>query len=451
MTREQASAPGREEAAAAGAEEHDLTLNEALELAVGLMRQQRHAESRRLFETILAALPEQPDALQFFGVLHHCEGDSERGLALIRRAAELMPGSGGIWNNLGNVLLELKRYDEAQEAYRRSVEADPDAAGVYNNLGALLRRGGHLEPAERACRRAVELQPDLASAWYNLSRTLIESGRIHDGLVANSKAIALWPRQLQARDQVIHALLTLGEFDEAARLYRDWLDEDPDNPVVRHQLAACAGGPAPPRASDACVEKLFDEFAGSFDAKLEHLGYRAPELVDEAVRAARPADDRSVAADLGCGTGLVGVLLRPRSARLVGCDLSGGMLSRADQRGVYDELHKAELVEFLDRRPGTFDVVVSADTLCYFGDLAGVSASAHAALRDGGTLVFTVEASPGEQPPHRLQPNGRYAHTRSHVETSLRGAGFGSITIDAAVLRRELGEDVQGWVVTAHR
>ena len=72
-----------------------------------------------------------------------------------------------------------------------------------------------------------------------------------------------------------------GEHDEAARLYRDWLAHDPENPVVLHQLAAIdtAAAQQPVRASDAYVETIFDSFAPQFDAKLNGLGYRAPQLV----------------------------------------------------------------------------------------------------------------------------------------------------------------------------
>ena len=44
-------------------------------------------------------------------------------------------------------------------------------------------------------------------------------------------------------------------------------------------LAACTGRDVPPRASNGFVERTFDSFAASFEAKLERLSYRAPALV----------------------------------------------------------------------------------------------------------------------------------------------------------------------------
>jgi predicted TPR repeat methyltransferase len=424
--------------------------------AVELLRAERIEQAESALDAVLRAQPGQPDALHFLGVLRHAQGRTDEAVALIRRALAQFPDNAGAWNNLGNVLLSAGRIDEATEAYERGVQAapgQPDTALALNNLGTVYRRLGRPVDAEAACRRAIEVQPDFGDAWYNLSQALLAQGRVHDGVLANSRAIALWPRHLQARDQVIRALLLLGERDRAAQLYREWLAEEPDNPVVVHQLAACLGGQQPERASDAYVEKVFDSFAASFDAKLEKLHYRAPELVAQALRsAAGEPHGKLHVVDAGCGTGLCGPLVRPWAGRLAGCDLSVGMLRRARERRVYDVLHKAELVHYLDTQPDTFDAVISADTLCYFGALAAPLAAARRALRQGGWLVFTVEAlPPGASQAHRLQPNGRYAHAREYVRSTLAEAGLELLELRAETLRSEAGLPVPGWLVSARR
>lgn len=433
--------------------EHDLSLPDALALAGELLQAERLTEAESLYDAILTHWPGQPDALHFMGVLRHAQGNGEAAVALIREAIAAMPKAAAPWNNLGNVLLQLDRFDEAAQAYRRSAALDPANAGIHNNLGTLHRKRGELKQAEAACRQAIAIDPAFGDVWYNLSQVLIRRGQVHEGLVANSRAIALWPRQVQARDQVIRALVLLGELDQAAVLYRQWLAEDPDNPVARHQLAACLRETAPQRASDAYVEKVFDSFAASFDAKLTSLDYRAPQLAADALASRLPAPQRQFdIVDLGCGTGLVGTLVRGWARQLAGCDLSVGMLRRAKQRKAYDVLHKAELVHYLETQPKTFDVAISADTLCYFGDLGAAMAAARHALRPQGWLAFTVEALGADDPePWRLQPNGRYAHARSYVESALISAGLVPDAIVAERLRQEAGEWVRGWLVTSRR
>ena len=431
------------------------TLDDARQHAIALLRAERLDEADALLGAILEVRPDDADALHYRGVLRQAQGRGDEGIALIRASLAAVPENASAWNNLGNLLVHAQRPEEATHAYETSIAhagADPAAADALNNLATLRRRALRWVEAEQAARRAIALRPDFGDAWYNLSLALMGQQRVHDALIANSHAVAAWPRQAQSRAQVIRALTMLGEQRQAAQLYRDWLAEDPGNPIVQHMLAACEGE-LPARASDGYVEGVFDAYAASFDASLERLHYRAPELVAQALAREVGAPNAVFAiVDAGCGTGLCGPLVKPWAARLAGCDLSVGMLRRARPRGVYDALHKAELVYYLRTQPGAFDVVVSADTLCYFGDLhEPLTAAAHS-LRSPGWLVFTVEAlAAGDVAPLRLQTSGRYAHSAAHVLECLAAAGFERPRVEAVVPRVEAGVDVAGWLVTAAR
>ena len=126
------------------------------------------------------------------------------------------------------------------------------------------------------------------------------------------------------------------------------------------------------------------------------------------------------------------------------------MLARARERNVYDELAKRELTAYLQDSPGSFDVIVSADTLVYFGPLDAVAAAAANALRPGGVLVFTVEELSGtaSEAGYSLSPNGRYQHSPDYLERVLADAGLQSEILPAE-LRLEAGEPVAGLVVRA--
>jgi len=431
-------------------------LVEALGRAIERLRADELDEAETALVEILDRWPGQPDALHFLGVLRHGQGRVDEAIELISAALQQIPEHAGAWNNLGNVLLGAERIDDAVQAYERGVAiaaGQPETAAALSNLSIVHRRHGRAADAESACRRAIAVAPDFADAWYNLSLALMERGEVHEGLLANSRAIALWPQRAQPRDQVIRALLLLGERDRAAGLYREWLAEEPDNPVIHHQLAACLGNEIPVRASDAYVQQVFDSFADSFDAKLETLHYRAPELVAQALAeaAGKPRGALDVV-DAGCGTGLCGVLVRPWARHLAGCDLSVGMLRRAVPRRVYDVLHQAELVHYLQTQPAAFDAVVCADTLCYFGALEAAVAAARRALRPGGWLVFTVEALPEDDAQgHRLQVNGRYAHAGGYLRQAILHGGLELLALQAGTLRLEAGRPVPGCIVTAKR
>ena len=431
--------------------EDALVFGEALAQAVTLMKAKQLDAADELLARILESAPGDPDALHYQGLLRHAQGRADESIALIGRSLTLQPAQSGAWNNLGNLLIEAGRIDDAMRAYENSVSfaSGDEAADALSNIATLERGKGHWQAAERVSRRAIELRPAFSEAWYNLSIALMEQGRIHESVIANSRAVVLQPRNMSARGRVIRALELLGEREQALGMYREWLAEAPGNPVVSHLLAACEGH-TPARASDGYVETVFDSYAGSFDASLEKLHYRAPELVARAVRDMfGPPAARIAVVDAGCGTGLCAPLLRPWASHLAGCDLSVGMLQRADQRGGYDVLHKAELTHYLHTQPGRFDLVASADTLCYFGDLHEVLAAAARALRPAGGVVFTVEAMPGGPDDFRLEGSGRYRHAAAHVEACLAAAGFDAVRIESIVPRREAGQDVQGWLASA--
>jgi predicted TPR repeat methyltransferase len=414
-----------------------------------LQQTEQWAAAGEIYRRILEVAPDHADALHFSGVLAHQRERSEQAVALIERSLELEPERADWYSNLGIVLQDRLELDAAIAAYEHAIALDPDHANAHSNLGVVLRAKGRIEEAEAAYRAAIRIDPEHSDAYNNLGVLLNGQERRREAALCFSKVITLRPRYPEARRLLAVAYATLGEVDKAVEVCEGWVREDPDDPIARHTLAACSGREVPPRASDAYIEQTFDSFAASFDAKLAKLSYRAPALVaamleDAGIDASGSLD----VLDAGCGTGLCGPLVARYARRLVGVDLSEGMLDQARARAVYDDLVKRELTAYLRDRSGAFDVIVSADTLVYFGPLEEVAAAAERALRDPGRLVFTVEelCDAGPDADWAISPNGRYRHARSYVERVLADAGL-QPEIASAELRLEAGEPVPGLVV----
>jgi predicted TPR repeat methyltransferase len=395
--------------------------------------------------------PNHPHALHYAGVLAHQQGRSAEAVALIERSLTLAPDQADWHSNLGIVFQSDGNLDAAINAYRRAIAIDSSHANAYSNLGVLLRATGKPSEAEAAYRTAIQLNPDHIDAYTNLGILLNGLKRTEEAAACYCKVITLRPRHREARKLLALAHCTLGEVDEAVRVLEEWLDEEPADPVALHMLAACTGRDVPARASNGFVEKTFDSFAASFESKLERLSYRAPALVAAMLKdSALEPSKRLDVLDAGCGTGLCGPLVAPYARRLIGVDLSDGMLAHAKEKNVYDVLMKAELTEYLrDNREG-FDVIVSADTLVYFGDMDGVLGAAARALRPNGLLVFTLEhAVRGEADvDYRLELHGRYSHSRGYAEHVLALSGLHP-EIAHAELRMEAGAPVAGLVIRA--
>jgi predicted TPR repeat methyltransferase len=425
---------------------------EMLRQAMQVHRDGRHDAARLLYQQVLEVDPRQADALHLMGVLEAELGDHERAAKLIGDAILVQPNEAMFHNNLGNVCMERGRFEEAKASYVRAIQADPDRPDTLNNLGVLLSRLGQPEDAEKLFKAVLSLAPEFRDARQNLANHYLRNGRLHDAVAQCVDGLIVTPRNARLHQILALAYSELGMKDEAVAVCRSWVQSEPDSPEAAYHLHACVGEQVPERAPDAYVKRVFDSFANSFDAKLAALSYKAPTLVADAVaQHAGPAAKSLDVLDAGCGTGLCGPLLAPWARTLVGVDLSEGMLRKAVARGDYTRLACGELVAFLSEQAAAYDVIVSADTLCYFGALEGFATAAFAALRGPGLLVFTVEAHPADDaaPGFRLQGNGRYSHAQAYVETTLREAGFALLDLAAIVPRSEAGRSVNGWLVCA--
>ncbi|CAM4084876.1 tetratricopeptide repeat protein [Roseateles saccharophilus] len=433
----------------------ELSYDEALRLAIAMHQDRRVLAAEKLYRKLVEVRPDDPNPLHFLGVLLHQDGKSEEALAMIDRSLEMDPGVASWHNNRGNVLLMLQRADDARAAYERCRELEPANPAVANNLGCLLRAMGEVDAAEALFRELLAREPAFADAHTNFANLLVETRRVQEAMHHFGTSLELRPDDPKANRMMGMIFAHSGQPEKAAQAFERWIAAEPDNPQPRHHLAAVTGRNAPERASDDYVSKLFDSFSLSFDERLAFLEYRAPSLVAELLQRLAPEARGDLAVlDAGCGTGLCAPFLAPYARELIGVDLSGGMLDKARERGGYHELVKAELVGYLQHHPARFDLIVSADTLCYFGRIDAAMKAAAQALRPGGRLIFTVEALSGEVPEpagYRLQLHGRYAHERAYVEACLAEAGLQVSAVESVVLRQEVGEPVSGWLVGAQR
>ena len=430
----------------------NLSLGERLASAIQVHQNGQVQEAEKVYRSILADSPNHVDALHFLGVAEHQLGNSESALEHIGRALKQVPEHPDALNNRGNILKKLGRLDEAEADYRRALATRAKDPNALSNLGTVLRAKGDAEGAVALFREVIAMRPDHAPAWQNLGNVLADLNQLEDALKAQFEAMRLAPKSADSHRYLGAMLFAVGRTAEATEIYQRWLALYPDDPRAQHYVAACTGQTVPARASDDCVRAEFDHFAANFEGILARLEYQAPRLVaEEVVRILGDEKPCLAILDAGCGTGLCGPYLRPRAASLVGVDLSPSMIELARKRSLYDALVVEELTAYLRHHERTSDLIVSADTLVYFGDLGDVTAAAAKALRPDGVLVFTVERAQPEDAPsgYRIHPHGRYSHTGDYLLRTLAAAGFIAPSLREVQLRKEAGTWVEGWLVSA--
>lgn len=254
-----------------------------------------------------------------------------------------------------------------------------------------------------------------------------------------------------------------GQTAEAAALYRQCLALDPtDRCGAAMRLASMGMGDAPEKAADAYVATLFDQHAEDFDDILTGaLGYAVPMQAAEWLKATRPGPyDRLL--DLGCGTGLSGMMLMELCAHATGVDIAEQMVEKADERAAYDALYVNEAVHFLDEWAKSddpdhqpFDLIVATDVLPYIGALEplfdGIAANATADAR----LVVSAETLPALADGDKdwtVTPHQRFAHSADYLRTMCARAGFPDIELfEPITVRLEQGAPIRGFLVVATR
>lgn len=210
------------------------TLNEWLDKALEHHRAGRLEAAGLLYQAVLDQEPRHAAALHFSGVLAWQGGHCTLALERIGKALALTPADAQAHSNLGNVLRQLGRTEEAEHSYRRAVALSDSNPDLWLNLGVLLRERQDFQGAEAAYQRALQLQPQSAIAHNNLGNVWVETRRWDDALAAFDQALALQPRYPDAFSNRANVLNRLGRAEEALEDCAQALELQPGH--VRAQL-----------------------------------------------------------------------------------------------------------------------------------------------------------------------------------------------------------------------
>jgi len=441
----------------------------------------RYAEGKAALDEVLRLKPDMTEALVYRGFCQHNLGHFEPALEDYRDALRLRPDHAEALSHQAHALFSLHRLPEAHHSLDAALSVWPDFPEAHFHRGLFLQHENRLDEAEVCYRHALDLNPHYPQALENLAFVLHKLARSDQECVALlDRCLKIKPHAVAALKARASLLVGLRMLEEAMADYDLAAALDPDDARTQvyraetlllrrrpaeaiaafrrakelgaegddldYALASLGEAPAPNSAPATYVVKLFDWYARHFDDHLQgSLAYRTPALLMGQVAALQPGDQLDIA-DLGCGTGLCGPLLKPMARQLVGVDLSPNMLEVAKERGLYDELVCSDLLSFLVRSVDRFDLVVAADVFVYVGALEVVFRATRQAMRHGGLFSFSFEAS--EDQDLVLRSSRRYAHSVSYIERLAASHGFEVLRMESSVIRKEAGEDMHGFLTT---
>jgi len=144
--------------------------------------------------------------------------------------------------NLGWVLADQHKYDEAITHLNASLQSNPANAQAHCNLGRVLSLQGRFTDAEGQFGMALKLKPNDAGIRRSYASALAEEGKKEAAVRELREALRLQP-EAGTRVQLARLLYETGQFRDAAAKYRQALAAQPDRVEglsnLAWMLAAC--------------------------------------------------------------------------------------------------------------------------------------------------------------------------------------------------------------------
>jgi predicted O-linked N-acetylglucosamine transferase (SPINDLY family) len=234
--------------------------------AVALHQQGRLEEAAALYRAVLAAAPDNPDALHLLGVTLLQRQDFAAAAESIGRSVVLRPVDPAAQGNLGTALLQLGRDAEALAALDCALALKPDYAEALNNRGLILARLHRPAEALACYERALALRPDYGDALKNRGTVLRVLGRPAEAVESYSRAMGFRPDDLDLVLQRAETLRDLKRNEEAARDFETLQRREPRAMFVMGEIRLAKNNCCDWPDYDAEIARILDRIRAGWPA-----------------------------------------------------------------------------------------------------------------------------------------------------------------------------------------
>ena len=381
-------------------------------------------------------------------------GRFDEAASLYRQRLQTNPKDPEANQALALIYFQTRQFELAQHFAGEALKIDPSYFDGLRVRGMALMQLGRLNPALICFEQALALEPDFVETIVNHATALLELKRLDEALAGFDRVVALDPNNTVGWNNRANTLVALGRLEEAAECYERALAIRPDLETARsNRFLVLLKLRQVSRIADFALREMFDDVATRFDhLMVDELDYRGHLHVRTLADSKLPhlrAPLRIL--DLGCGTGLVGHAFKDLAVggRLDGIDLAPRMIEVARKRAVYDDLILGDLETVLAAPGPSYDLIVSADTMVYLGDLAPTFKGVVNRLDTGGHYLFACEAKEGTG--WEQTDVGRFRHSEAYVREEAARCGLTYFARMDCTLRYEREEPVPGFAIALQK
>jgi len=147
---------------------------------------------------------------------------------------EKSPNKARPHTNLGEALVNQKRYDEALTNLLKAIQIDPNYIQAHLNLGVLYGKQGETDKAIEQYHKTIQIKPNFAKAYNNLGVALTKLDKTDEAISSFQKALQIDPELIDAYMNMGVALAAQNKNDAAIEYFNNALQLNPN--LVRAQF-----------------------------------------------------------------------------------------------------------------------------------------------------------------------------------------------------------------------
>ena len=188
--------------------------------------------------------PVNPEIDVALGLAYQARGDLGKAAEYFRSALRKKPGYAEAHNDLGIVLSQLGRGEEALREFEAAASnvLYPTPEWAYYNMGEEFRRRGNAVKAEEMYRRSMALNHRYMDSYLRLALIQGDRGRWEEAARTLEACVAAAPTFAPAWLDLGRAYLSLGRRQDAEKAFQSALTNSAD-PALRKQASDFLGAP----------------------------------------------------------------------------------------------------------------------------------------------------------------------------------------------------------------
>ena len=193
-------------------------------------------EAKKIYESILEETPNDFNCLHHLGLIAKNNKEYQSSFELISKAITINPNITAAHFNLGNVLKELNKINDAIASYNKAISIEPDHE-LYLMKGIALYEIKKLNEALESYDESIKLNPNSFLAYSNRGVALVDLKNIEGGIADYDKAIQINSNFIIARFNRGLALQLIGRNNDSIEAFKAIIKIEPNHLKSMFEIA----------------------------------------------------------------------------------------------------------------------------------------------------------------------------------------------------------------------